>query len=260
MTLAEMKEWAVTVLLMRGISEHDVFETASEEKIEIVIGGLIETGQMNALSMFREAVSLVAAHPSRELVKWAEEVLEWDGTGLIKGADPGHRGNEDKLRKEYLRSHGLGEEDDYTVRELELVDKARRVARALRNDKWGMMAAKVRHAARVQRKRQIELEDLQLRQKRKPQDDERYKEIVYACKVRPALGKFGYAQLMTYEEVRELLERYSTMLTEEATQPQDEVRPTRLPGFDQGWGFFKDERTGAGRSDGKNGEATLREY
>ena len=139
---AETIAWARYVLQTHKITEDDVFNQDKEARLERYMIILTEEcGCREEAERVRRALEVCGKHPSKTMITWAEEILEWDGLGLERGGDLKPGGYVEWYRDKYLQ--------DYTSEERKYFFIATRVAHAIRTDKWAMMAAKVRHAAKA---------------------------------------------------------------------------------------------------------------
>ena len=139
---AEWVEWARNGIQAHKIPEQDIFNEDKEEKLCRYFNVMAkEHGLCEEVERLKTAIEVIKQHPSKEIIEWAEDILEWDGLGLEKGGDLEPGGYVEWYRRTYMQEH----KDE----EISVFYTATRVACAMRADSEAMEAAKVRHVEKA---------------------------------------------------------------------------------------------------------------
>jgi len=148
---AERVAWARTCIRAHNIPEQDIFNEDKEEKLVRYLNDMAkEPGLCEEVESLEIAIEVIKKHPSKEIIEWAEDILEWDGLGLEKGGDLGPGGYVDWYRHTHMQG--------YKEEEISVFYTATRVAHAMKADKEAMEAAKARHAERAQQREEARKE------------------------------------------------------------------------------------------------------
>jgi len=142
---AERVVLARNLIKKHKITEEDVFNQDKKERFQQYLNFMAtEGGRHEEARKLETAFVVVQQNPSREIITWAEDILEWDGLGLERGGDLEPGGYVWWYRRTYMQCE--------TDTEISIFNTATQVARAMRGNKEAMRAAKVRHAAKAQRR------------------------------------------------------------------------------------------------------------